>query len=194
MELNKLVLSIVILLWPIIVNGQRDTLTNKSLNDSLNIEVLKEIGNKPSLITLSFFKDHKLLRRGYAVFLIRETKFIVKNTKNILTPNTNLLKNNDSIQFCFKYKKDAFLTDKSIFKKFIHGGNIVFGMISNYNKEKDDYNSDNESYFEENHESYLYDIIKMTLRDQTHVTQNRLIYCVIKSNITGVVNFKYEFK
>ena len=95
----------------------------------------------------------------------------------------------------YRYHQKDIYSNKFSYKRFLYGGELIVGIISDYEKERDKFTTDNSIYFAKNQTNKLYDILIRTSKsDADYVGKKYQVeYSVVKSNISSFVNFKYDF-
>ncbi len=99
----------------------------------------------------------------------------------------------DSVSFLLKYNEINNLSNKVDFRRFLHGGTIIFGVIDNYDREKNKYLADSTTYFLSNQHNYLYDIMRRVITYEDNKPKHSLVYSILKSNTTNKIVFKWDF-
>lgn len=172
--------------------NQKDT---ASLNDLANQEINKYIKSLPPIINMSFYLDGKLVKKGYIVYLLVNgiCKEQMKNRKIFI--DTVNLKEGDTLSFLISYQQKTIYSNKFSYKRFLHGGEIIAGIVSDYENEKEKFILDNSSYFVDNQTNKLYEILIRTSKMDANFIGKKyqLEYNVVISHINSLTSFKYEF-
>jgi hypothetical protein len=179
------------------VNAQAKTDANDSLSlhDIVNQAVNAEVRSKPAIINVTFYVDGKQINHAYSATLHTSTLNKSKKFHKSVKIDTSKLKDNDSVYFVIEFNKTKIFTNKFNYRRFLHGGEIIAGIISDYADEKRKFIADSANYFQDNQENRLYDIIeKAGTNDSKYLyTKHKVVYNIVKSNTTSFVNFKYDF-
>ena len=166
-----------------------------SLNDLANQEISNFINKQPPIIRVAFYLDGKLIKKGYTVCTFVNGDGSERIVKNKIIIDTGSLKEGDSLAFLFQYLQYSFYTNKVSYKRFLHGGELIVGIVSDYELEREKFVSKSNAYFESNQANQLYDILLRTTKiDKDLINgKHQLEYSVLKSNSSSLVNFKHDF-
>lgn len=194
----KIVLSFLIFLSLDASAQRNDDSVSKAFADRVNAEVEQELAKLPSVMKIRAYKDGKIMKRGYKVYAYKtgmQDSFLASGRRTLnlkLTPSEAL---SDSIYFIVTRHGDTVRSSKFVSQRFLHGGRITLGFISDYDKERAKYIQDDSKYFYANLENELYDLllfIKKANRDR--LDPCRVGYVVTRWNSVGWVKYDYQFK
>jgi hypothetical protein len=179
-----------------LAKGQIDTTYNEidSLNRVINREINRSLNSRPPVIAIDLFANSIKVSNKYVVHLVVNGKSIMKTKGGNIKLNLHSFNNHDSVSFLLTYGMDSILTNKFTYKWFIHGGNLIFGIVYDYLNERKKYLNDSDSYLQDNQKNYLYEILSKTTKNEEAFFRKTLLYSVIKSNTSEKINFKWKFR
>lgn len=166
-----------------------------SSNEFYKKKIFDKVGEMPPLIKVEFYIDGKKIKKGFIAKLIFYNKTIARENKQFLL-DLKQFSDNDSIYLALQYHQYYIYSNKFSYKYFNHGGTFIAGIVRDYTKEKNKYLSDTSSYFNNNKDNYLYDIIggRGNSYGKEYFNRNyQLQYSLVKSNNTYSISFKKEF-
>ena len=166
-----------------------------SLNEVANREIKKKVLSISPVITSYFYSDGKRVTKGYKVYFIVNGIMAKHTNHQALILDTSKFKYGDSVCFLLKYKTQKIYSEKFSYKRFLHGGTFITGIISNYVKEREKFSRDSNIYFSMNQANKLYDvIIRAGKIDKEYLVGNqKLYYAILKSNTELGVSYKFKF-
>jgi len=172
--------------------SQKDT--TRAFGDIVNAEITSAIKKMPPIIGIRFYENGNNVYAGFSTSLLLNGKEIKYSDSTSLFVDTTIFKPGDSIYFCVKYKKLFINTFKFDYRRFLHGGELTVGVLYNYYKEEQKYNSDSSEYFLKNEGNYLYDFISRAknVDKKRRAKKLALEYCVVRSNITALTSYKFD--
>ncbi len=170
----------------------RDSLTLDEIVSKTNDSILNL---KNPILYTSFYYDGKIIENGYsisAIYLDSIQKYL---------PNSNIeisdkrLKQGDSIYFVIEYKGNKFNTQKFNVNKFVHGGELIAGYLSDCKNQLSEFTKDENSFLQQNAENYLYEVLYWIRRKKGDCLSPKcqLVYSVIKTTVSSFININYEF-
>ncbi len=139
-------------------------------------------------------RNGKLIKEGFKAYAYVNGICVKKMRSNRIRLDYINKKTNDSIYFLIHIKGIEIYTNKFASARFKHGGDITTGIISDYSQEKQKF-SKGGAYFQENQANGLYDIlVRAGKQDSKYIFAGYgLKYSIVRSSITFLVNFKYDF-
>jgi hypothetical protein len=172
-------------------NLLNDTL---SLADSLNKELAKELNNLPSNISIVKYIDRKKSNSLKVTLLINNQSKKKRVCKKISFKPKEII-GADSLSFLIKYKNEYLKSQNFSFKRFKNGGDLIIGVINNYDFEINKLLSNYSNYVIENSQNHL---LKVLLRAKENDANYRgksykIIYCLTKSNLSSLISYNYLF-
>jgi len=197
MNLNRIVLILFLLFWFNATFGQPDssrTLVRSSAEDSINAAMQMSVDLIPPVFHVSLYIDGRKKRNLNGTFLmVNQVKQYCQHGSWVAV-SQDLLKMEDSIPVYLIFKADTLVCRNVEFRKYIHGGGLVFGIINDYPKQKKRFDLDQAAYLDKNRSNYLYNLLTIIAGKNIEMQSRRLFYTVFKSNVSPRVSFEYIFK
>ena len=155
--------------------------------------IQKTLESKPPRIDFLFYKDDFRKHSPKILMLVNSKPYkFIKGSEILL--DTMSFKISDSISFCFIKGKDSIYTGKKDYRTFLHGGEIIFGTLSDYKKEREAFMKNSAKYLIKNEKNYLYDLLNLTVRNDSGVWRRRMTYSIMKSNLHSAINTSWHFE
>lgn len=170
------------------INGQK----NYNDIDSLNNYINNIINSKPPTIQFYFYIGNDILKKHKVHIYLNDMLLkTVKRKKLVL--DTLQFKKYDSLSFSFVYNNLKITTNKVNYRRFLHGGKVIFGVLNNYAEEKSEYLRDGGvTYLQKYRNNYLYEIMRNSILNNLTIKRSFLLYSIILSNSSGKTQIKIE--
>ena len=162
---------------------------SNSFNDQVNHNVDSVIRSMPPKIDFSFFLNGKPIKhdRVFSV-IIKSTSKLLQCTDSMLIP-ISYFSSKDSISFSVTYNRRELITSQIHINHFLHGGKIIFNLLTNYRKELQHYIKDSITYINTYRENNLYRLFSSKRWKYQSDRNENIYYIIIKSNSNPLVTY-----
>jgi hypothetical protein len=156
--------------------------SRENLNDLVNVQIDSVIKSLPPKISFSFFHNGKFVKKHLSV------KAHLLNTPELIYGSDSLIINQkyfnsvDSIFFSTEFYGNKLVTSNIHIKHFLHGGSIVFNLVTNYSRQLNKYLKDSIRYVNSNSSSYLYYLMRNRQEKYKSDQNGEIYFIIIKSN------------
>ena len=160
-----------------------------SLNEQVNNYVDSVISNMPPKIYFSFFLNGRQIKHDLSFSAnIKGTTKSIQCKDSLLLPESYFsLK--DSIFFDVVYSTKKLIPTQIQVNQYLHGGTVVFNLITNYKKQLKNYLKDSTNFFNSNHDNYLYRLFQNRRWKYQNDQNGNFYYIIIKSNTTPFTTY-----
>ncbi|MBP6430486.1 MAG: hypothetical protein KA319_01865 [Ferruginibacter sp.] len=162
----------------------------------MNKVLYKELNNLPSDILIVKYIDRKKKNNNFNVSLLVNNRNVKKKQhKKKISFKNEEINDNDSLAFLIKSKGVSLLSQNFSFRRFKNGGDLIIGIITNYDYEITKLLNNYSNYIIENSQNHLAKILLRTKDNDTiyRGKSYKIIYCLTKSNLTSLVSLNYLF-
>ena len=167
-----------------------------SLTTNLSKEIAEDINSRPPVILARLYKNGKRIRSSYAFYCVLNNEKFSKAVNGKIRIDTMEIKNTDSIRFLISYKEKFILSQNSTIVRLKHGGTYTAGIITDYCKMKNLFESEtpaSTNLFYSSEVNYLNFAMIQTVNTMIDCNNlSYLKYSAIASNLTEAILFRYD--
>ena len=154
------------------VFSQNNGVDTSSLDYLANKYIRETIEKKPPVIKVSLYKNGKKVKKRYTVFLLVNDTIVKENKSKFKLPIKEK-KSFDSISFVLNYLHTSMAAAKFDIRNFNHGGEITFGVVTDFTKEMNKYLSDSSEYLQNTGDKHLSGLLHRITKDKRDYYLNK---------------------
>jgi hypothetical protein len=190
MQLSRTIKIFLLLVLSLDALSQSDSIYHYNL--SIDDSARKLIEQKPSVVTFKFYLNGKI-KKNFKLSLMKNGVILQKITPSNFSLNHAVFGEGDSLSFVGSVGKFSIQSRRLNPKRFEHGGEIIFGLITDFDKEKRKYLADSSEYLISHQKDYLYFVVHSVLNNSGNTNSRKLLYTFSISNIANKIEFTWKF-